>query len=294
MYYRCEETIEVDTHFNPKHTYAIIFCLTKEELQKTMDQLGLPNDDKELNEQSKNSFITTFDDHYKIHIHKSSASTIYLYENCLLVYTADVSIENSYILKCSKLYKGFFDPGFLLLYFEMVLTNEHQEITYLEERILALEQSVLQHKFHQINERFLETRKSLLYQINKLDQITSIFEELSENELNIFEERTILAFENYKNRYDRYGDSIHVLSEYLSEVITIYQSEVSIQQNEVMKLFTVLTAIFLPPTLLVGWYGMNFEFMPELHSPLGYPLIVLLMVFMIGGSLWFMKKKNYF
>ena len=60
-----------------------------------------------------------------------------------------------------------------------------------------------------------------------------------------------------------------------------------------MKLFTVVTVIFLPLTLIVGWYGMNFKFMPELYSPFGYPAVILVSVAIVVWLIWYFKKKKW-
>lgn len=72
-----------------------------------------------------------------------------------------------------------------------------------------------------------------------------------------------------------------------------YQSRLSIKQNELMKLFTVVTVIFLPLTLIVGWYGMNFKFMPELYSPLGYPAVIFVSAAIVVWLIWYFKKKKW-
>jgi magnesium transporter len=53
---------------------------------------------------------------------------------------------------------------------------------------------------------------------------------------------------------------------------------INIEQNNIIKIFSVAATIFLPPTLIASIYGMNFEFMPELDRHWGYPLALLLMV----------------
>ena len=54
---------------------------------------------------------------------------------------------------------------------------------------------------------------------------------------------------------------------------------IDIEQNRIIKIFTVVTVIFMPPTLIASIYGMNFKWMPELTEPWGYPLALLFMVF---------------
>jgi len=68
---------------------------------------------------------------------------------------------------------------------------------------------------------------------------------------------------------------------------------VNMEQNKIIKIFTVVSVIFLPPTLIASIYGMNFKVMPELNWVFGYPVSLLLMVASSIGTLWFFKKKNW-
>lgn len=68
---------------------------------------------------------------------------------------------------------------------------------------------------------------------------------------------------------------------------------VNIQQNKIIKIFTVVSVIFLPPTLIASIYGMNFKNMPELHWELGYPWAILLMVLFSGAVLWFFRRNKW-
>jgi magnesium transporter len=60
-----------------------------------------------------------------------------------------------------------------------------------------------------------------------------------------------------------------------------------------MTLLTVVTTIFMPLTLIVGWYGMNFRYMPELESPYGYPVVILVSLAIVISCLIFFKKKKW-
>ncbi len=68
---------------------------------------------------------------------------------------------------------------------------------------------------------------------------------------------------------------------------------VNIEQNKVIKIFTVVTVIFMPPTLIASVYGMNFEIMPELHWPHGYAVAMFLMIASSLSFLWFFKRKKW-
>lgn len=68
---------------------------------------------------------------------------------------------------------------------------------------------------------------------------------------------------------------------------------VDMEQNRIIKLFTVVTVVFMPPTLIASMYGMNFEFMPELDETWGYPFAILLMLLSSVLTLLFFKRKNW-
>lgn len=61
----------------------------------------------------------------------------------------------------------------------------------------------------------------------------------------------------------------------------MYQTQIGVRQSRVMTMLAVISAIFLPLTLLVGWYGMNFAYMPELHWAYGYPVVIALSVVIV-------------
>ena len=68
---------------------------------------------------------------------------------------------------------------------------------------------------------------------------------------------------------------------------------VNIEQNKIIKIFTVVNVIFLPPTLVASMYGMNFEFMPELSWKLGYPFSIALMLVFTGLVLLIFRLKKW-
>ena len=60
-----------------------------------------------------------------------------------------------------------------------------------------------------------------------------------------------------------------------------------------MKILTIVTTIFLPLSLLAGWYGMNFTGMPELTWKYGYPTVIAVSILVVTVCLWIMKKKKF-
>jgi magnesium transporter len=68
---------------------------------------------------------------------------------------------------------------------------------------------------------------------------------------------------------------------------------IDIEQNKIIKIFSIAAVVFLPPTLIASIYGMNFRFMPELAWPFGYPLAIGLMLGAGLAPYWFFKRKGW-
>ncbi len=81
--------------------------------------------------------------------------------------------------------------------------------------------------------------------------------------------------------------------ERLDYLQNIFIGILSIEQNKVIKIFTILNLIFLPPTLIASIYGMNFDFMPELHWEYGYLISVVFMVIASITPILIFKKKGW-
>ena len=88
------------------------------------------------------------------------------------------------------------------------------------------------------------------------------------------------------------------MSERLEKRITDLRQRFDANQQEKLNhrlgILTVISAIFLPLTLIAGIWGMNFEHMPELGLPLGYPIALTIMACIAGGMLWFFHRRGWF
>lgn len=68
---------------------------------------------------------------------------------------------------------------------------------------------------------------------------------------------------------------------------------VSLEQNKIIKIFSIAAVVFLPPTLVASLYGMNFQHMPELEWQYGYPLAIMMMILAGVAPYWFFKRKGW-
>jgi len=81
--------------------------------------------------------------------------------------------------------------------------------------------------------------------------------------------------------------------ERLSYLQNTFLGLLNIEQNKVIKIFTVIATIFIPPTLIASIYGMNFENMPELHWQYGYFYALILMFLSASVPIFFFKRKGW-
>jgi magnesium transporter len=88
-------------------------------------------------------------------------------------------------------------------------------------------------------------------------------------------------------------DHTNFISNKLSFTLDATLGMVSIEQNAIIKIFSVAAVIFLPPTLIASIYGMNFAHMPELQNPYAYPAVLLLMLISALAPYLFFKYKKW-
>ena len=88
-------------------------------------------------------------------------------------------------------------------------------------------------------------------------------------------------------------DAIETYRDILASMMDIYLSSTSNRLNEVMKVLTMISTVFIPLTFIVGLYGMNFKYMPELESHWGYPMVWGVMILITFGMWVFFKKRKW-
>lgn len=89
-------------------------------------------------------------------------------------------------------------------------------------------------------------------------------------------------------------DSTETSRELLSGLMDLHMSNISYKLNEIMKVLTIISTLFIPLTFIVGVYGMNFRYMPELQFRWGYGITWVVMLFISGCMIYYFKKKKWF
>ena len=144
------------------------------------------------------------------------------------------------------------------------------------------------------NATLLHLKKLLQRMLNYYEQILDITEAIDENENDIFETDTLMYINNITKRVERLREDINSLKSSVEHLQDSYSSYLDAKLNNTMKIFTVLTTIFFPLTIIVGWYGMNFNSMPEFTWKYGYVYVIALSIFVVAILAIVGKKKKWF
>ncbi len=125
------------------------------------------------------------------------------------------------------------------------------------------------------------------------DHLIDLSQEFEENENNFFKSNNLRFFKLFTSRVTRLYEMANSLLDYTLQIRDTYMARLDVRQNRIMTVLTVVTTIFMPLTLLAGWYGMNFKYMPELNSVYGYPVVIIISILIVIFSLLFFKRKKW-
>jgi magnesium transporter len=161
-------------------------------------------------------------------------------------------------------------------------------------------------KIEEIDENItLNTQPEDLIEIKKLKQLLiylrkiflslrDVYRKLQRGDINFVQENNLIYFRDLYDHIIRLDESLQMLKDTTSNLIEIHVSLISYKLNQIMKVLTIISTIFIPLSFLAGLYGMNFEFMPELTFKYGYFIIIGIMFFVASFMLLIFKIKKWF
>jgi len=177
-------------------------------------------------------------------------------------------------------------------YFDRVTFDDSLTLKRIEQEISALEATLI--VSNKSDFQFLVNyRKRLLELKVYYEQLLEIFEAIEQNENGLIGTSELRYFRILEGRANRLYNGVVNLRDYVTQVREAYQTRMDINLNSVMKVFTVITSIFFPLTLIVGWYGMNLR-MPEFGWRYGYLFVIGLSIATAIATLAYFKKNKWF
>lgn len=182
---------------------------------------------------------------------------------------------------------------FLYDFLELIIARDLNILEKYEKELDHIEDDILEDAVDADLSRVNEIRGDIRDLRIHYEQMIDLGQELQENENSFFKPENVRYFGLFTDRMTRLHDTATSLKDYTMQVRDLYHTQMDVKQNRIMTLLTVVTTIFMPLTLITGWYGMNFQNMPILRSTWGYPAVIVLSLFIVIGSLIFFKKKKW-
>ncbi len=167
-----------------------------------------------------------------------------------------------------------------------VLENIGEEIELIEDRVVADPAPDTLRLIHKLKRDMIFLRKSVW-------PLREVIGALERGESSLMADSTSIYLRDIYDHTIQVIDTIETFRDMLSGMLDIYLSSVSNRLNSVMKVLTVISTIFLPLTFIVGLYGMNFKYMPELEWHWGYPAVLFLMAAISAWMLVLFKRKKW-
>ena len=163
----------------------------------------------------------------------------------------------------------------------------------LDETLAALEDDIFTDPTPQMLEKIHQIKLEVIKMRRYVSPVRDLSANLLRNESELINPSTHIYLRDVHDHVMRIIESIETHRDILSSLLDIYLSSVSSKLNEVMKLLTVFSAIFIPLTFIAGIYGMNFKHMPELDWKWGYPSIWLVFLTLSTSLYFFFRRKGW-
>ncbi|MFO0947222.1 MAG: magnesium/cobalt transporter CorA [Planctomycetota bacterium] len=167
-----------------------------------------------------------------------------------------------------------------------VLEVMGERLELIEEKILTTPDADTLNQIHEIKRELLHMRRAVWPHREAINGLLRAPEEFMGREASVY----------LRDCYDHTVQVIELLElyrEFASDLAEVYLSSVSNRLNEVMKVLTIISTIFIPVTFIAGIYGMNFQDMPELKWRYGYPACMAGMFIVAALMVWFFQRKGW-
>ena len=219
--------------------------------------------------------------------------TCIYYRKNLMMFVCDGDRVVDGIVEALK--KGELEPSLdrvFYSYFDQLTVGDAVLEEDIEQEISDLEEALLTSEKQDCTREIVLLRRKLMALKRYYEQLLEISEMIEENGNGLVNKRALRYFRMLTGRVNRLYHGVMTLRDYVTQVRESYQAQVDISLNRLMKLFTVITAVCLPLTLIAGWYGMNFD-MPEYRQPWAYPALIVISIAVVAVCIYHFRKNKW-
>lgn len=177
---------------------------------------------------------------------------------------------------------------------DAIVDNYFVILEEIGEKIENLQEQVLDQPAPDTLSAIHSAKRDMIFLRKALWPVRELVSGLMRSESMLIKESTNIFLRDVYEHSVQVIETIETLRDMLSSALDIYLSSTSNRMNEVMRVLTVISTLFIPLTFIVGIYGMNFENMPELKMRYGYAGIWIIMMLTVAGMIYFFKKRKWF
>lgn len=183
-----------------------------------------------------------------------------------------------------------------LMYFllDVIVDNYFDTIETIGDEIDDLEDHLLDNPNKEFLSDIYSVKRQLIFMRSILFHMRNVTGSLSKNEFDLIDGKTIYYLRDLNDQIIQIIDIVETYRDICSNMLDTYLSSIGNKTNEVMKVLTIFSSIFIPLTFLAGVYGMNFKYFPELNWKYGYLGFWIISFLLIGFMIRFFRKKGWF
>ena len=304
MFYLIKETLEKCKNLRPKDSKAkYVAVLSTEEWLSNSSKFDMGIDlevgTSEIHstkaEVNYDSLTGTFSIPDRHNIAESNSKFAFALDEKGIVFIDDSGTVEEIISGVVKS-KRWTNPSlerFIYDFLEQIIYHDQSVLAKYDAELDEMEAKILAGEEDNYPKRLSEIRSDLRDMRIHYEQLEDLGQELEENENNFFAHENLRYFHLFTQRIARLHDTTAALRDYTAQIRELYQSQLDIKQNRIMTILTIVTTIFMPLTLIAGWYGMNFKYMPELEFKAAYPKVIAVSIAIVILSLVFFRKKKW-
>lgn len=182
---------------------------------------------------------------------------------------------------------------FLYHLIDLVVDNYFSVGDRIEVRIEKLEEDILMHTKKSHLSEIIGLRSEILWLKKMLGPQKEVINTLNKKDLRLIDDQLQKYFSDIYENAVKISETFETYRDLMGNLREAYQSSIANRANEIMRVFTAITTIFMPLTVITGIYGMNFENIPETHSQYGYYGVIAVMVTLGCGMLYIFRKKDW-
>jgi magnesium transporter len=157
----------------------------------------------------------------------------------------------------------------------------------------AIDRELLNNPSQHVQDGIHSLKREIIYMRKNVWPLREIINKLERDEGCFITEKTQMYFRDVYDHAIQIMDTVETYRDITSGMMDLYLSSISNKMNEIMKVLTIIGTIFIPLTFIVGVYGMNFEYMPELKMHYAYPVTWIIMLILAICMLMMFRKRKW-